>query len=295
MNPNRLLAALVLPLSACAAPADFMLQRETSKLRSPAITEASGMAASPSRSDLLWIVNDSGGTPDIHLAATDGTDHGKLTLKDTLNIDWEDLASFMLAGKSYLLVADTGDNASHRGSCVLHIVPEPVIPACGETLAVTRSPAWSIRFRYEDGPRDCEAVAVDVKAGTILLISKRTEPPAVYELPLRPADQRGTLTARRIGTTAAKAPGSRLLRLFDQPTGLDISADGSLAAIVTYHGAFLFPRDETESWAQAFARTPVALQPHRLGQAEAVAFSVDGQSLRLVSEGKGSPIRIYQR
>lgn len=287
------LFALTTP--AFAASPGFELQAPATKLLSPAITEASGLAVSPTRSDLLWIINDSGGTSDIHLSSTDGRDCGKLTLKDAPNQDWEDLASFMLDGKPCLLVADTGDNASHRDSCVLHIVREPVLPPAGKPLAATVAPAWSIRFRYEDGPRDCEAVAVDAKAEKIILISKRTDSPVVYELPLRAPAKRGIQTARRVGTTAVKAPAGNLLPFIDQPTGLDISADASLAAVVTYHGVFLFPRDKTESWAQAFAKSPTALPRHRLAQAESVALSPDGRSLFVVSEGAASPIRIYQR
>ncbi len=285
---------LTLMLPACAAPDGFMLQPPSAKLQSPAITEASGMAVSPTRPDLLWIINDSGGTPEIHLAGIDGSDCGKIALKGAPNIDWEDLASFTLDGKPYLLVADTGDNASRRESCVLYLVREPVLPAVGRQLAVAASPEWSIRFRYEDGPHDCEAVAVDAKAGKILLISKRTKPPAVYELPLRPTDKRGLLIARRVGTTTVRPAGGSLIPFFDQPTGLDIAADGSLAAIVTYHTAFLFPRDRSETWAEAFAKAPVALPPHHLGQAESVAISRDRKTIRVVSEGKSSAIRTYQ-
>ena len=34
-------------------------------------------------------------------------------------------------------------------------------------------PAWSIAFRWPDGPRDCEAIAVDAARGKVLLISKK--------------------------------------------------------------------------------------------------------------------------
>lgn len=253
------------------------------------------MAASPTRPEALWIINDSGSKPDIHLVSTAGYDLGKFNLKGVRNTDWEDLASFSLDGKPYLLVADTGDNASRRESCVLHIVREPELPAAGKALAATMPPSWSIRFRYEDGPRDCESVAVDAKAEKIILISKRTKPPAVYELPLRSTGKRGTLTARRIGTTEVGVPGGSLIPFFDQPTGLDISADATFAAIVTYHGVFLFPRASSESWMEAFARPAEKLAGHHLGQAESVAFSNDGQRIHVVSEGKKSPIRTYQK
>lgn len=283
-------AAIFLISSALAAEPNFLLQPGDAKLTSPAVTEASGLAASPSMEGLLWMVNDSGGTPEIHLAQTDGTSRGSVQVEDVRNIDWEDLAAFELDGKPYLLIADTGDNGSARESVTLHIVREPKLPAEGETLSGKVPVAWKIDFTYEDGSRDCESVAVDAEGGKIILISKRTDPPGVYELPLQPEKN---AIARKIGNTETKAPGIVSVPFASQPTGLDISADHRMAAIVTYLGVFLFRREEKESWADAFAKKPEFLGPHKLAQAEAVAFSRDGKSIFAVSEKANSPIMGY--
>ncbi|HEX7261213.1 MAG TPA: hypothetical protein VF258_05305 [Luteolibacter sp.] len=284
----------VLITVAGAEPLDFTRVPDAAKLRAPAVTEASGLAISSADPHFMWIINDSGGTPDIHLAETDGTSRGKTTLKGVDNIDWEDLASFSLHGKNYLLVADTGDNASKRQSCLLHILQEPTLPAAGKNLAATAVPAWQIQFQYADGPRDCEAVAVDAKAGKIILITKRTNPPQVYELPLLPSGKTILQTAQRIGQTEVRSPANSLIPFRNQPTGLDISADRSLAAVVTYYGVFLFPRQPNESWAEALAKPPAILKPHLLPQAESVTFSKDGKHIFLTSEGTNSSIRIYR-
>jgi len=287
-------AALLAVAAAAPESTDFLPVAERPKLQSAAISEASGLAISSANPDFMWIVNDSGGTPDIHLAGTDGTDRGNVALADTRNTDWEDIASFTLDGHNYLLVADTGDNNSKRESCTLYILREPALPADRQKLAGTVVPEWRIEFHYEDGPRDCESVAVDGKAGNIILISKRTQPPEVYQLPLRPSETKGLLTARRLGPTEVKSPLDSLIPFHNQPTGLDITADNTLAAVVTYYGVFLFPRKPDESWAEAFAKPPTALQPHLLGQAESVGFSKDGKTIYVVSEGRGSPIARYQ-
>jgi hypothetical protein len=57
----------------------------------------------------------------------------------------------------------SADNKTVREECVFYIVREPALPAAGKSLSPTTLPSWQIRFRYQDGPRDCESVAVDAK------------------------------------------------------------------------------------------------------------------------------------
>jgi DNA-binding beta-propeller fold protein YncE len=135
---------------------------------------------------------------------------------------------------------------------------------------------------------------VDSKGDKVILISKRTHPPEVYELPLGPPTKAGIQTAKMIGKTMVKSVDS-IIPFRDQPVGLDITTDNSLAAVVTYYGVFLFPRQADESWATAFSRVPTSLHPHHLGQAESIAFSKDGKTIYVVSEGKNSPIKRYKR
>lgn len=269
------------------APVFRRVDGELPKLGSTAIREASGLAASPADSRFLWVINDSGAGPELHLIETNGRYRGKTTLNGALNIDWEDIASFQLEGKPCLLAADTGDNESKRDSCTLYVLNEPELPAADEMLEHQSRVQWQIRFRYEDGPRDCESVAVDAVAGKILLLSKRTETPFLYELPLKPGD--GSIqTARKIGKTSVPAPSGSLIPFANQPTGLDLTPDGKLAAVVTYYGVFVFPKSAEEPWETAFARDPVCLGPHQLRQAEVIAFSKDGSSIFVTSEGSGA-------
>lgn len=261
----------------------------------PEVAEASGLAVSSRDGSFLWVVNDSGAKPILHLLGSDGADRGKVAVEGAENVDWEDLCSFKIKGTPYLLIADTGDNNSSREMCTLYIVEEPKLPSAGDALDGTVKPAWVIRFRYEDGPRDCESVAVDHQAGKVVLVSKRTKPPGVYELPLKP-EKDGIVTAKRIGVTSVEPPkGVPPLPYIAQPTGMDISDDGSLGAIVSYYGVFLFERKDKESWSEAFAKSPVILTPHGMSQAESVAFSKDGKCISVVSERGDRRIIRYER
>ena len=272
----------------------FIRQEPAASIASAAVAEASGLAVSSRDAGFMWIVNDSGAQADLHLFGTDGVDHGQVRVEGAVNADWEDLSSFELDGKSYLLIADTGDNASRREDCVLYVVEEPALPGAGEKLSGTVKVAWKIPFRFEDGPRDCESVAVDARVGKIILVSKRTKPPVVYEMPLRPKD--GPVVAKRLTeTTVAPPKGVPMLPYIAQPTGMDLARDGSMGVLVSYYGVFLFPRSGKESWGEAFAKPPVILSPHGMAQAESVAFSMDGKTLTLVSERGDKRIVEYRR
>jgi hypothetical protein len=76
---------------------------------------------------------------------------------------------------------------------------------------------------------------------------------------------------------------------------MDIAADQSFAAVLTYYGVFVFPKTPAESWSRAFARKPVMLEPHILPQAESVAISSDGNDVFVVSEGRKTPIIRYRK
>lgn len=281
--------------SVSAAEPDYTGPEKNARILSAEIREASGLAVSTRNDGFLWLINDSGSPAAIHLIDGNGSSRGKVTVEGARNIDWEDLASFTLAGESWLLAADTGDNDSKRESCTLYILREPEPPAAGVMLDAKVPIAWKIDFRFDGGPRDCEAVAVDAKAGKILLLSKRTSPPELHELPLKPADASAIQSTRRLGPVDVSAPVDGRIPFRNQPTGLDISADDSLAAVVTYYGVFVFTRGTGDDWRQAFSSKPRILPPHCLPQAEAVAFTKRGGDIVVASEGKNTPIAIYRK
>jgi len=284
------LARLMLPaasawLGACAA-----VEPDGARVADARVTEASGIAASPGRPELLWMLNDSGGAPELHLIEPTGAARGTLRVEGVRNVDWEDLASFRWRGRAWLLVGDIGDNAAIRKTVRLHLVAEPPLPETGRLMATVR-PEWTLEFRYQDGPRDCEGLAVDVAQESILLLSKRDRPPRLYRLPLAsPADGVAVATLLGEAVSPAPPPGAWPHPFGHQPTALDIAPDGRSAALATYLGAYRIDRAPHESWAEAFAREPRLLARHGLAQAEALAFRRDGRSVVLSSEGAHPPL-----
>lgn len=291
---SRLCAGVLLVSATAEGDEVFTKAAERPVLQAAAVTEASGMVAAQGAGGGFWVINDSGSAARLHLLGADGGDRGSLAVSGVPNRDWEDLAGFEWDGKPHLMIAEVGDNAAVHEMCSLIVVREPALPAAGGSLEGSVAPAWTIRFRYPDGPRDCEAVAVDAKAGKVILLSKRDRPPRLYELPLRPAGD-DVQMAVFLGTTRVPPPPGTLHPYGEQPTAMDFSPDGKSAAVLSYVGVFLFNRGPDESWAAAFSRKPVMLEPHRLRQAESLAFTRDGRGLVAVSEGARSPMMIYRK
>ena len=287
--------ALSAPEETTSARPVFNVQ-QIGVVSNPALSEASGMAHARREADLLWMINDGGHPAELFAVGTDGRDQGRVAIEGAVNIDWEDLAGFELEGRAFILIADVGDNHAVRNSSVIYVVAEPARQASGR-FPPRIDVAWQFRFRYEDGPRDCEAVGVDPQAEQILLITKRTVPPQIYALPLRP--MAGLLaTARRVGEVPLIPPPTAADLIADprwgptksQPTALDIHSDNRLAVVLTYKDAYLFPRTAGEIWAAGLAREPLAIRLLPLKQAETAAFAPQGRTVNVSTEQLPAPL-----
>jgi hypothetical protein len=244
------------------------------------LIELSGLAYSRINSNVLWAINDGGTPPFLFAIGSNGADLGSFYIDGSHNNDWEDLASFKWDNTAFLLIADVGDNFRQRKSCTLYIVEEPVISG---TRLKTNPPvkvAYQIQFIYEDGPRDCEAVAVDTKHRKILLLTKRTSPALLYSLPLELGNKESIQIAKR--TMAI----SNVLK----PTAMDISSRAKTAAVLTYNHAYLFTRHCSEDWSEAFLRKPRILKFPVLFQQEAICFNNSSLSVYISSEGQSAPL-----
>ena len=285
------LAALLLCATACAPPS-LPFARLAGLITAGDLDEVSGFAASREHDDVLWAIEDSGNPTRLYALSPRGRVLARYKVDGAKNVDWEDLASFDLDGKHYLLVADTGDNGGLRRDFVLHVFEEPKTLGNG-----TLKPAWTIRARWADGPRDCEAVAVDAAEGKVLLISKKRKPPELFSLPL--ADPHGQWReARRIGRldgvpeadAALQRSDPKLARLSPMVTAADISPDGRTLAVLTYGSVLFYHRQPGEDWAEAVSRPPETHDVPLIPQAEALAWSKGGGGLYASGEFSPAPI-----
>lgn len=293
-RPPGLLAAGVLAifLPGCARPPAATVT-PIATVDAVVIDESSGLAASRRTPDLLWTHNDSDGQPVLYALGLDGKLRGSVRLAGLKNIDWEDMVSFELDGRAWLMVGDIGENIKRTTAAALYVVPEPAAAELSPERETVVPVAWMIPVRYPDGPHDCESLAVDVREERIYLLRKREEQKPLYSLPLRPVPAGVTAPeAQKLGTvphipqpnSEQRAVPIATGRWRGNTTAMDISADGRRAVVLTYGDVLLFARKPGETWARALARKPVILPPHGLAQAEAACFSPDGRSVFVTEE-----------
>lgn len=267
-------------------------------MQADAIDEASGIAPSSLGDDLYWTHNDSNGQPVLYAIDGKGRLKGQVRLSGVKNVDWEDLSSFVLDGKAYLLVADVGDNNGRRRDCSVWVVEEPAPTSLEPGKELSVPVAWSVPVRYPVKPIDCESVGVDVAERTLYFLTKRERPSVLYRFPLRPTAEEAALPLIRSGTVGSLlqpsgAQGTLPIprgRYAGQPTALDFSPDGKHAVVLSYTHVAVYHRREGETWSVALGRNPEDITLHELVQGEAACFSRDGKTVIVTGEGVGAPL-----
>lgn len=254
--------------------------RQVATLANSQISESSGLACGRRNRGVFWTHNDSGDSARVFAFTIRGEHVATYTIVGAQAGDWEDMASFEARGKGYLLLGDVGDNERRRKKYTLYVVVEPPVgtperPAAGQVRVGRR-----MDFTYEDGPHNCEAVAIDPTDGMIYLVSKEGGGSCkVYALPWRQPESRAAVVAKAVATLAMPAA-----------TAMDISPDGLRAVILTYGHAYEYARRDGEKWSEVFARPPRVLRMPQRRQGETVCYGPDGKTLYLTSEFAPTPL-----
>lgn len=256
-------------------------------IEQPALTESSGLARSHRESDLYWSHNDSGGPTALYAFDATGQTRGVLQVQPALNLDWEDMSSFVDDGVAQLLVADVGDNGAIRPLVTLYFVEEPELGP--EPVELSSIPQRQFSLLYPDGPRDCEAVAVDADEGMVYLLSKRDAVPRLYRVPLHPllplpiAEALGEINIPRAPADTEQP------ETINWVTSMDFDPQFERLAAVTLTQAHIWRRAAGEDWITALQRAPQSFDLPDEAQIEAVAWTADGSALLITSEGSPTP------
>ena len=244
------------------------------------VTEASGLVASSTQRGILWVNNDSGDGPYLYAFDTQGRQKATVAVRGAFALDWEDLASGPFPGKrgSWLYAGDIGDNLKFRNEVTVYAIPEPKVRPSTKDDPIVSELSIKLPAKYPDGRHNAETLLCDPKDGRLTIVTK--EPSGVsgvYRFPLSPKPG-AVSTLEKVGEFHVPAGGSPLV------TGGSFRPNGSGVALVTY--SHLFEFKGREFW----KATPEARPLSGLKQCESVAYSPDGRTLWLTSEGKNPPL-----
>ena len=265
-------------------------------LQEPQLSESSGLAASHRQPGHFWSHNDSGDTARLFAFDSLGKTTGRCELVAASSLDWEDMASFELGARKYLLVADCGDNDRKRNACFLYLFDEP-----DPTRATKIESYLALQIAYPDGAHDCEAVAVDPTRGKILMVAKSAIPYVnVYSVELPGLLERlESLRSHPPTSTPAATSVPAAVRVVAKVEGVlalpmvsaaDIDPHTGDLWIANYFQAFCFrcsPRDMPV--AEQTKQVAEASDLPRLRQIEALCMDRNGD-VWVTSEGTPAPL-----
>ncbi|HEY6803982.1 MAG TPA: hypothetical protein VI306_10420 [Pyrinomonadaceae bacterium] len=265
-------------------------------IKSPAVSESSGLVASRTAPGLYWTHNDSGDGPFIYAIGSKGESFGIWRVTDANAVDWEDISSGPGpdAKKSYLYIGDIGDNDSSRTEVVIYRVVEPTPTAADSQVAKSNAriteAAEAIRLRYPDGKHDAETLLINPKTGDIYIISKiALDNPTVYEAKA-PFVANKTTTMKSLGQLKIPSLFGGVL------TGGSVSPDGRRVALVDYFQGYeiVLPKG-SNNFDDIWKERLVPFDFAKRKQGESITYRLDGRALLGTSEGKGSQIVQVER
>lgn len=234
------------------------------------LAEASGLVASRANPGYLWTHNDSGDGARIFLIDQKGNIRFTCILLGATHRDWEDIAIGPGPDslKTYLFIADVGDNRQQYAYKYIYYLEEPVLQGkAADTIRI-----WQrMTIRLEDGIRDCETLLADPVTRSLFLVSKREDSVHVYEI--RSPFSADTLFATR-----------QLTLPYHNITGGDISPDGREILLRTYAAVYYWARPAGYSLADALRMPATSLPYEPEPQGEAIAFRLDGTGYFTLSE-----------
>lgn len=232
------------------------------------IDESSGLGTSSHGDGTYYTHNDSGDTARFFAVNSSGATVAIYTLQGATAHDWEDMETGTdSAGRPVLYFGDIGDNSSKRSEIDIYQVPEPRGPSANV-------PWVRYRFKYPDGSHNAETLMVDPHTHRIFIASKAglgDGDGLLYEAP-------AVLSTTAINTLAIVEPPRTIPNL---TTSGDISPDGKLMVLLTYFSAY---------WSVGVNGELHAFPVTEQRQDEAIAFTRDGKSVLVGSEGVHSAV-----
>lgn len=259
-------------------------------INQPLLSEASGLAVSRNRPELIWSHNDSGHPNRLFVLTAEGEERGYFSVTGAGSRDYEDMCigPGPLAGVNYIYLGDMGDNHAQYNYIVIYRFPEPDLSAVqpGGIYAIGENLVERFEFTYPNGPRDAEALMIDPITQDLYIVTKRDFRSLIFKTPQ-------PLTP---GTRAELEPLAQLP--MNGIVAGDIRADGGLIVLKDFDHLYAWDRSENESVIDAMMRQPRLLPYDLEPQGESIAIHPDGSHYYTISEQSGivlPPVQAYKR
>jgi len=232
------------------------------------LEEASGLVASVNNPGFLWSINDSGNDAEVFLIDSSASIRLVCTLANINNRDWEDITIDTDAdGKTYLYVADIGDNFDRYENKIVYRFEEPVLSK-EEEKTITQFETFI--FPLPSGYFDSEAILIDPTTHDLFIISK----------------EKGSTTLYR--ASHPLTTNTKLEKILSMPLSTivagNISADGQQVLLKSYRRIYYWKKSGNETLTELLVTEPTKLPYHREPQGESIAWSIDGTKYYTLSE-----------
>lgn len=245
------------------------------------LQELSGFAASVRHPGIFWAHNDSDNGFRVYAIEDSGQIRATLTLTGSTARDIEDIAVGPCEPRAEappcLYLADIGDNFQRREQVRLYRLPEP------EQLVDASAPVEVLAFTYPDGAHNAESLIIDTRTGRMAVITKVPDSlGTVYALDgLRPD---APVKATALGTLRAPQELDRMT------TGAALHPSGERLLLRTYTRVWEVRGPKAQRLEDLIAGQVAEVPGASQAQAEAIAFTLDGQGYLLGSEFTGQPL-----
>lgn len=271
-------------------PRFFMPGIPLAELTNSKLHEVSGLAASAYNPGLLWTQNDSGNSPQVFLIDKNLNIKLTCTLKGVMNRDWEDIAVGPGPDpqKSYVYVADIGDNLGMFPTKFIYRFEEPVFDSTTTEVAI--KDFKRIVFRLPDGEvKDSETMLLEPGTRNLYILSKE-DSAHLYEIAYT-----FTSSDSNKDTVIAKDVGTYNLPILVAGT---VSEDGGEILMKNYRRILYWKNPMHKSIPEVLhehpAQIPYSVEP----QGEAIAWAHDHSGFYTLSEktrDKKSFLFFYKR
>jgi hypothetical protein len=273
-------------------PNYFQPRVSLSELKDNKLDEVSGIAASKTNPGFIWAQNDSGNRPQVYLLDKNLNIRLTVKLKGVMNRDWEDIAvgPGPEAGKSYIYVADIGDNLGIFPTKMIYRFLEPVYDSLKGEKEVDAEELKPIIFRLPGGDvRDSESMLLDPITKNLYILSKE-DTARLYQIKfpyVNTQTKNDTLMADFLG-------------LFSIPkvTAGSISKNGEEILLKNYRRVWYWKNPSHKPIEEVLKVKGIMIPYDMEPQGEAISWAYDGTGFFTLSElkkDKKSFLYFYKR